>query len=262
MNTARTPFVPSTATIHDYNMVTPTLARITASIDPEAKKDQICRDVNAALGGSGEVVPGSFRMLDKTTRVGFVAASREVRPVTTAGELGKGYKILANNMYLANEDKSLWELKTGVAGKYLARNGADQLEALIQASRVSPTGSIPRLSRVVSAAASPHEIVAFIKQTSTATDLDYGFCVANKGGTLTVATNAGVETVKVDTVVASYVVEGAKKTIKSDTFTQPVMNMKDYYKRAYGGPMGTKGDAAQEAYIEKILQQIDEMAFV
>jgi hypothetical protein len=37
--------------------------------------------------------------------------------------------------------------------------------------------------------------------------------------------------------------------------------MKDYYKLAYGGQDGGPGDAAQQEYVSKIIQQIEEMGF-
>lgn len=245
-------------------MVSTGLAKVTCSVSPGASREEIAASVNKALQGAGNVVPGSFRVLSGNTAVGFVAASREVRPIEKIAEIAKNYRVLSSNMYLDNDDKSLWELKEGASGKYLARNGVDNLESLIQASRVSPTGSIPRLSRVAQASVERHEFVAFVKQTNWTTDVAYGFCVkANANGTMTVATEDGLETVSNDTVVGSYVTEGKKpKAVNSSVFDQPIKDMKDYYRLAYGGQDGGKGDQAQQDYVDAIIEQIDQMALV
>ena len=265
MNTAKTyPQTFSAATIHEYNMVAKGLARVTCSVNRDASREQIAASVNEALQGAGNVVPGSFRILSGDTAVGFVAASREVRPIEKISEIAKNYRVLSSNVYLDNDDKSLWDLKEGASGKYLVRNGVDDLESLIQASRVSPTGSIPRLSRVAVAAVEKHEFVAFVKQTNWTTDVAYGFCVkANANGTMTLATEDGLETVSNDTVVGSYVTEGKKpQAIKSSAFDQPIKDMKDYYRLAYGDQDGGKGDQAQQDYVDAIIEQIDQMAVV
>ena len=254
----------SSATIHEYRMVSASLAKVTCSIREGAKREEIAHSINQALKGAGAAVLGSFRLVDKSTAVGFVAASREVRPVESPAQIAAGYRILSANMYLDNADKSLWELKEGASGKYLARNGVDNLESLIQASRVSPTGSVPRLNRIVSAAVAKHEFVAFVKQSPWSTDTDYGFCVASNGDMLTVVTEEGKETVHAEAVVASYVMEDAPKRrhLNSSVYNEPINNMKDYYKLAYGGPNATPGDAAQQAYVAAIMDQIDEMGLV
>ena len=164
MKTRATPFAVSAATIHEYKMVTPTLAKITCSVAKGASKESILASISRALKHAGTAVASSFRMLDATTAVGFVAASRETRPVESLANLAKDFRVLSSNMYLDAKDKTLWEMKEGASGKYLARNGVDNLESLVQASRISPSGSTPRLNRVAMASLDKHDLVAFVTQ--------------------------------------------------------------------------------------------------
>lgn len=253
----------SAATIHEYRMINPKLAKITCSIAKGATKEKIASSITAALAGAGSAVPGSFRTLNDTTAVGFVAASRETRDVSVS-EIAKNYRVLSSNLYLDNQDKTLWELKEGASGKYLARNGVDNLESLVQASRVSPTGSIPRLNRVINAAVEKHEIVAFVAQTAWTTSVDYGFCVASKDGKLSVVTDEGRVTVDHDAIVASYELPAPKGKRKATAASSAidVQNMKDYYNLAYGDGAGGPGDQAQQDYLEKVIENIEELALV
>jgi phosphomannomutase len=203
-------------------------------------------------------------MLDETTAIGFVAASRETRPVESLANLAKDFRVLSSNMYLDNKDKTLWEMKEGASGKYLARNGFDNLESLVQASRISPTGSTPRLNRVAMASLDKHDLVAFVTQGTWTTDVNYGFCLAtNANGDAIVVTDEGKQTVKSDFIIAAYQDDNLKpkKSVKASEFNEPINSMKDYYRLAYGNQDGGPGDAAQQAYVEKILTQIEEMGF-
>ena len=259
----QSPLKVNAATIHEYKMVSPTLAKVTASISKNASRDAVVSSITAALGHAGTPVQGSFRMIDDTTIVGFVASSRETRPIESIASLAKEFRVLSSNMYLDNKDKTLWEMKEGASGKYLARNGVDNLESLVQASRVSPTGSTPRLNRLTMAKVAKHDVVAFIRQGTWTTDMDYGFCLAgNAEGDVVVITDNGKETVKAAFIVAAYQDDHVKRrTVTSSQYNEPINTMKDYYKLAYGGPDGSAGDAAQQEYVSKIIQQIEEMGY-
>ena len=258
------PFIVSAATIHEYVMVSKNLAKVTASISKKATRESVIASITVALGHAGAPVPSSFRMVDETTIVGFVAASRETRPVDSIASLAKDFRVLSSNMYLDNKDKSLWEMKEGASGQYLARNGVDNLESLVQASRVSPTGSIPRLNRLTMAKVMRHDVVAFVRQGSWTTNVDYGFCLSgNDSGDVIIIGENGKETVKAAFIVAAYQDDMVKrKSATASKYDSPINNMKDYYKLAYGGPDGSAGDAAQQEYVSKIIQQIEEMSFV
>lgn len=259
-----TPFAVSAATIHEYKMVTAGLAKITCSVAKGATKDAILSAISRALKHAGAPVASSFRMLDDSTAIGFVASSRETRPVDSIANLAKDFRVLSSNMYLDEKDKTLWEMKEGASGKYLARNGVDNLESLVQASRISPSGSTPRLNRVAMASLDKHDLVAFVSQGTWTTDVNYGFCLAtNAAGDAIVITDDGKQTVKSEFIIAAYQDDKLKpkKAVRSSEFNEPINTMKDYYKLAYGGQDGGPGDAAQQEYVEKIITQIEEMGF-
>ena len=258
------PFTVSAATINEYKMVTPTLAKITCTIVKGVGRESVMASITSAFNHVVVPVASSFSMLNDTTLFGFVASSRETRPVDSLASLAKDFRVLSSNMYLDNKDKTLWEMKEGASGKYLARNGVDSLESLVQASRVSPTGSTPRLNRVTMASVERHDLVAFVTQGTWTTDVDYGFCLAvNANGDPIVVTENGKQTVKSEFIIAAYQDDNLKpkKPVKASDYSAPINNMKDYYKLAYGGPNGTAGDPAQQEYVDKIITQIEEMGF-
>jgi hypothetical protein len=244
-------------------MVSDGLAKVTASISKEASRDAIVSSIVSSLKHAGVPVASSFRKLDDTTIIGFVTASRETRPVDSIADIAKEFRVLSSNMYLDEKDKTLWEMKQGASGKYLARNGVDNLESLVRASRVSPTGSIPRINRVTMATVEKHDVVAFVAQNNWTTDVDYGYCLAtNANGDITIINNEGKRTVKSAFVIAAYQDDHRpKKAVKSAAATDAVLTMKDYYRFAYGDGQGGPGDAATEDYFEKIVTQIEEMSF-
>ena len=259
----QSPLSVSAATIHEYKMVTATLAKVTATISPTAKREAVLSSITSALKSAGTPVASSFRKLNDTTIIGYVAASRETRPVDSIADLTKDFRVLSSNMYLDNKDKTLWEMKEGASGKYLARNGVDNLESLVQASRVSPTGSIPRLNRVSMASVEKHDLVAFVKQGPWTTDVGYGFCLsANANGDAIVIAEDGKQTVRSEFIIAAYQDDNLKpKKAKASQFNETIHTMKDYYKLAYGNPDGGPGDAAQQEYVDKIITQIEEMGY-
>ena len=68
------PFSVSAATINEYKMVTPTLAKITCTIVKSAGRDAVLASITGALKQAGTPVASSFRKLDDTTVIGFVAS--------------------------------------------------------------------------------------------------------------------------------------------------------------------------------------------
>ena len=259
----QSPLSVSAATIHEYKMVTASLAKVTATIAPNAKREAVLSALTASLKSAGTPVVSSFRKLNDTTIIGYVAASRETRPVDSIADLAKDFRVLSSNMYLDNKDKTLWEMKEGASGKYLARNGVDNLESLVQASRVSPTGSTPRLNRVSMASVEKHDLIAFVKQGPWTTDVGYGFCLSsNADGDAIVITEDGKQTVQSSFIIAAYQDDNLKpKKAKASQFNESINTMKDYYKLAYGNQDGGPGDQAQQEYVDKIITQIEEMGY-
>lgn len=241
------------ATIHEYQMVTPELARVTVTHTPGMSKASIHAKINNALKGVGKAVSASFRPLTEATSTGFVAIAREIRQIENANAVTAGYRVIAKNLYMDNKDKSLWDVKTGAAGTYLARNGSDNLEALIQTARVSPSGSTPRLSRVTTASTQKRELCAFVKPASASNvgaQIDYGFCVAASAKGYTLVTEGGTVEVAPDTIVASYEIDmpPSKRKITAAADKQTMI---EYYNQAY---------SYAPEYLAAIIRQIEEQA--
>lgn len=256
------------ATIHEYRAVTPTIARVTASFDV-ANVDAEMLAISAALNNSAAPVAGSFRRLDGETFVGYVSATRAVIPLDGATP-GKGFRVMAANIYMDEGDKSLWEVKNGAGGSYMARQGQEDLSALLETARVSPRGSIPRLSRVLSASVATHDFVAFVRAGRNTAEMDYGFCVERTEDAYIVMSTFDKQAVSVpsDLIVSAMslprdempripkaAVQSAMKTRGAETAasrTDPVLSPQDYYRLAYSYAPG---------YVEKIIKQISEMGY-
>jgi len=256
------------AIIHEYTPVSPSLARVTLTMDP-ARAEQEFQSVSASLNNAASPVRGSFRKLDGDTFIGYVAATRAVRPLD--GEKpGAGFRVMAANIYMDEGDKSLWEVKNGAGGSYMTRRGQEDMSSLLETARVSPTGSVPRLSRVLSAAVNTHDFVAFVRAGRVGADVDYGFCVERTDAHALVVSTFDKQVVKVpNTLVVSTMsvpkadmpkipratVEAAmrrKNLEQAASRTDPVLSPVDYYKLAY--------EYAPE-YVDKIMKQISEMGY-
>lgn len=257
------------ATIHEYNRLSPTLARVTCSFASNDIEREM-QSVSASLNNCATPVRGSFRKLSGNTYLGFVTATREVRPLDST-KPGTGYRVMAANIYMDETDKSLWEVKNGAGGRYMARQGQEDLSSLLETARVSPTGSVPRLARVLSAAVQPHNIVAYVRSSGATADMDYGACVETGDGFALVVSSFDKQVVKVSnecivtavslsredmpripkTVVQSAMRVRAAKETAADRM-DPVLTPVEYWKLAFGH--------APE-YLSKILKQVEEMGY-
>lgn len=256
-------------TIHEYEQVAPTIARVTMSVANYTNATELTDAAIQAVRGSAAPVRGSFRWLDaaKTSIVGFMSA---IRPAITF-EPGKtpGYRAIAKNMFMSEEDQSLWAVKEGASSKYLVRQGEDNLTAVLASARVSPTGNQPRMRSIVSASVDANEFVSFVHPGENVVQIDYGFAVQAKnddGALLVVSHLLGGRNVVVPTnlVVSSHEVPRAdlpkipadkvtayKQTVTAASAQDAVLSPADYYRLAYS----TSPD-----YVAKIIRQIEEMA--
>ncbi len=243
-----------TAAIHEYEMVAPTLAKVTVSVTSNMSKEAAITYLRKQLKEAASPVVDSFRWLDQNTAVGFVSSLRETRVISSVKEIANNYRVMASNIYLDNEDRSLWEMKDGAAGKYLTRKGSDNLEALVQTARVSPTGSTPRLRRVLSASVSRADLVAFVDTSGWQAETNYGFCVASTETHLKIVTDSATVVVPRGAVVSSHEIDiPAVKPgkVNASEYNEPVKNSEEYYKLAYG---------YNPEYMEKVIEQVRQMA--
>jgi hypothetical protein len=141
------------ATIADFKMITPTLARVVATFNTleNVPREQLAASVGRALDNAATVVEGSWRRLETSgspAMVGFVTANRETVPYTD--ETSKNKVVLSSNMLMDSKDDSLWEVRSdGAGGKMLCRQEQDSLKQLMETARVRQPRA-PQLERVMS----------------------------------------------------------------------------------------------------------------
>jgi hypothetical protein len=251
-----------TASITDYKVLTAKLARVVVAFSGRQTRADLIESLAKQLKYNAAPVEGSFRPLTANSMVGYVRTNTELRP-TTEQELRASYKVVASsasgNILMSNDDSTLWEVRTGASGMFLARKGQEDLGALVE-SAVNRRHGVPRLSQVVSAGvAQPREFVAFASESG---DMDYGFCVqASKDGTklkVVSSTSGRAEVIKSEQVASvlpakamSIPREAHNRVVASGINRDDVNQQVEYYSRLYG--------YAPE-YLNDVIRQVEETA--
>lgn len=163
----------NTVAITDYELKSEKLARVIISYTGKFNKESIRASLLTQLDNRAAPVEDSFREIRAGVAVGFLRANKEVR-VVQPEELRANYRVMgSSNIMMSEVDNSLWEVKTGKGGTYLARHGHEDLSELVNA-RVNRRQDIPGLRHLSMAKAAPGEFVAYV---SASGDMDYGFAV-------------------------------------------------------------------------------------
>ncbi len=230
--------------ISEFRMVTDRVAQVIVNAAAcNVKNMQPVADaIMAAFQGDLAPIANSFSWLvPGKSMIGYVATTQVTREVDD--KTLQAYRVLSSNLYMDASDESLWEMKDGAAGRYLARQGHDDLSALIEARRSSPRGSVPRLASVISASAAPKEFVAFVHDAGYGIpSIEYGFCVGReKDGSISVLSSSNNERLTVHplAIVSTHQValKEAHATIqatkKFTAATTAAMSMEEYYRTAY-----------------------------
>jgi hypothetical protein len=240
------------AAITEFNMVGDNVARVIATFVGDMDKDERSDRLAAVLSNRARPIQDSFRWLaHNRIAMGYVSTAKAVRPYRE-----EGYHRVNANFFVDQSDESLWELKPGQGGKYLSRQGTDNLAELLEASRVLPRGSTPRMNSILSASVKKDEFVAFVD--IKAEMIDYGFCTSpadDNGYKVLSFTSSEVSDVPSDVVVGVYKIEIPQHIRSKVTPKTPVkasmQEVIDYYKRAY--------NFAPE-YVEDVIKQIKQMS--
>lgn len=247
--------------ISEFTMVGDRVAKVIVNVGAANLRNMasVHDAIVAKFDGNAAPVADSFTwLIPGQSMIGFVASTRVTREVDDA-DIKAGYRVLSTNLYMDASDESLWEMKDGAGGRYLARQGHDDLSSLIEATRSSPRGSTPRMASVMAASAQPKEFVAFVYDAGYGIpSVEYGFCLARKAGTIEVICQSNGEkvTASEDTIVSSHQVSlkeaqqrinAAKKITAAAT---AAMSIEEYYRTAY---------SYAPEYVAKIMQQIAEM---
>ena len=223
-----------TVNITDFKIKSPTLAKVVISYTGDVSADYIHETLAKRMDYQATPVKASFKRIRPGVAVGFIRANRAVRSVTK-NEISAGYRVMSSNSLMDNEDKSLWEVKDGAAGKYLARHGQEDLTALVQAS-VQRRTDVPSLRHITIAKASKSELVAFVDDEG---DMDYGFAVATNDEAVKV-----LSFVRRIPVTASYdqvvsispvaIPKNIADVVTASLTPEEKKQSIDYYKRLYG----------------------------
>lgn len=248
----------NTVAITDYKMVASKVARVVIAFTGKQTAESITATLSEQLKHLAIPVEHSFRVIKDKVAVGYVRANTEVRAVEDEKQLRAGYKTMAKNILMDNKDKTLWDVKEGAAGKFLARHGNEDLSELVE-SAVTHRQDIPRLSQLASVTAAPRELVAFV---SASGDMDYGFCMAAKPGKLKVFSSATCTEVIVPVeAVATVLPKGAakiplsvhKRIVAAGISREDANQEKEYYTRLF---------SYAPEYLSEVKEMVDSTAMM
>lgn len=251
----------NTVSITDYKIdpATPNLAQVIVSYTGKFNKETLRASIREKFDNRAAPVEDSFREIRAYTgnapgvAVGFLRANREVR-MPDAQELRASYrKIGASNIMMSDADNSLWEVKEGKSGKYLARTGIEDLSELVHAN-VNRRGDVPGLRHLSTASVASSEFVSFVAKSG---DLDHGFVTASNAEKMKVVSYATGEEmiVPLENVTAisrvplpkSFAQQMAKAGISREDKAQA----KEYWRKLY---------EYAPNYLSDIIDQVDQDA--
>lgn len=244
-----------TLAITDYEMINPKLAKVVISTTGNMTKERLRDALLAKFNGLAAPVENSFREVKAGVAVGFVRANKEIR-VVDEKEIRASYRVMSSNIMMDNSDKSLWEVREGRGGKYLARHGHEDLSELVEAS-VYRRQDIPGVRHISMAGAVKNEFASFVSKTG---DLDHGFVLATstdgkKARIMSIATGIP-ETVSMDCVTNLAQVgipkEFAKQMVKANISKDDKAQAKEYWSRLY---------AYDPDYLELVKREVDQTTF-
>lgn len=238
-----------TCTITDYEIKSPNLAKVIISYTGDVDRNFITESLSKQMEYQVTLVASSFKKIKEGVAVGFIRANKAVRAVSKS-EINAKYRVMSSNILMDNEDKSLWDVKEGAAGKYLARHGKEDLTALVEAS-TQRRSDIPSLRHLTIAKAAKSELVAFVDDDG---DLDHGFAVATNDDKVKVLsfTRRVPLTVDYDSVVSIYPVSvprNLQKEVMASMTTEEKKSAIAYWTRLYG---------YSPEYVRLITQQVND----
>jgi len=242
--------IVDTVAITDFKMQSETLAKVIVSFTGKQTKDQLRAAIQEKFEHLAAPVEDSFRIIKAGVAVGFVRANKEVR-VVNDNELRASYRVMSSNIMMDNADKSLWEVRQGKAGKFLARHGHEDLSELVNAS-VNRRQDIPALRHIQIAKAASGEFVSFVSKTG---DMDHGFVVASSDKQLKVVSFASHSATVIDydvvTAISPVPVHKAfaKSMVKAGISRADKAQAVEYWKQYY---------SYAPDYLAETIQQVEE----
>lgn len=242
----------NTVSITDYELVASKVARVVIAFTGQHTTESLTVKLGAKLKHAAAPVENSFRMVRAGVAVGFVRAHTPVRVVDNSKELS-AYTVMASNILMNKADETLWELKEGASGKYLARHGNEDLSELVE-SATARRSDVPRLAQLAKVTAAPKEFVAFASANG---DMDYGFCVASAKDRISVVSVAQRSKIDIPLAAIASVISVKIPRKAHDRITaagvsrEDVKQSIDYYTRLY---------SYDPAYKDEVIRQVEESA--
>lgn len=242
----------NTLSITDYELVASKVARVVIAFTGSHTRESFAETLGEKLRHMATPIENSFRMVKAGVMVGYVRANTAVRVVEDEKELRASYQVMASNILMDNNDKTLWELKQGASGRYLARHGNEDLSELVEAA-VNPIVNVPRVHQLAIASVAKREFVAFASESG---DMDYGFCVGvdDEGQRLRVVSSMKGRAITIPTsAVASVNVvklpkQAHKRITEAGISREDAKQESEYYTRLF---------SYDPAYMAEIIRQVE-----
>jgi hypothetical protein len=241
----------NTVGLHDFKMINDEMARVVVTHTGDHTKDTFRTAIAHLFQGVASPLANSFKQLTPNSSIGFITANKEVRTYDNADSIK--YRVVASNILMDSEDESLWEMKEGASGKFLARRGHEDLSELAT-SCISRRVGTPLLASVSVATVAPREFMAFANTQEL--DMDYGYVVGADTENYKVLSqlNGTVVDVPAECVVHATSLMGSDEEAFGQKVTAGMDKeaMIEYYKKAY---------SYSQDYIEKIIEVINSHSF-
>jgi hypothetical protein len=248
----------NTIAITDYELQSPTLARVVVSYTGHMTREQVRAALLEQFDNQVSPVENSFHVIKAHNNggaaVGFVRANKEVR-VVEEKELRAGYRTMASNIMMDNKDRSLWEVRQGAGAKYLARHGQEDLSELVEA-KVQRRQDVPGIRHIAMAQAVKGEFASFVSKTG---DIDHGFVIAaNKEKLQVVSMTHGLSEVVAMSMVTRLDRIGVpkafhKEMVKANIGTEDKAEAKEYWTKLY---------SYDPDYLADVRQQVEDTTFM
>lgn len=247
-----------TVTISDYEIISPTLAKVVVSYTGQLSKNEIKAAILEKFDNKVAPVENSFQKVTSHARggsaVGFVKANREVR-LATEKELRASYRVMSSNILMDATDRSLWEIKQGSSGKFLARHGNEDLSELVQAT-VERNANVPSIRHIAMAQAVKGELASFVSRTG---EMDYGFVLQASAEKVKILskTTGMPEVVKMEAVTNLSRVGIPKsfhqQMVKACISREDKDQAQEYWKKLY---------SYSPAYMDDLVQQVEDTTWL
>jgi hypothetical protein len=248
--------------LQDYELITPTLAKVLITYSGTSPiKEEVRASIAKLFGQQASPVTHSFRSLERTggskCLAGFIRYQSDVKEFdeTAADNQGR-YKQMASNLLMDNEDKSMWEVKSGSTGKYLVRKGEEDLSELVHLAHAKKSGH-PTLAQIAKVPAEVREFAAYVDLKNE--EVMHGYVVAKTDQKMTVVAFDGEgepEDINTDQLVEVVSLDGEDEQEMGRKMSTAAVNDREamvrYYKQAYN---------YSPDYINMLIEMIDQHSF-